>query len=282
MVSDSPPPQPKGVPANDEWKEDNDSSGPPREAKWWGPGTLVMVLSWCVTLNTMSQMIELHECVPGGRSVGCDIVYMVTGGKCLKKFMELACTNCTPIRLSYWICIFGAIHFFLSQLPNFNSVSAVSFAAAIMSLSYSTIAWAGSLSRGRIPNVSYAYKKTSAADSMFRRFNALGQISFAYAGYAVVLEIQATIPSSPEKPSKVPMWKGALGSYFVNAICYFPVALVGYWAFGNEVDDNVLVTLGKPSWLIAAANLMVVIHVIGSYQVYAMPVFDMLRQRLRG
>ncbi|XP_019168377.1 PREDICTED: lysine histidine transporter-like 6 [Ipomoea nil] len=327
MVSDSPPPQPK---ANDEWKEENES-GPPREAKWWystfhtvtamvgagvlslpyamaylgwGPGTLVMVLSWCITLNTMRQTIELHECVPGIRfdryydlgrhafgerlgpwivlpqqlivQVGCDIVYMVTGGKCLKKFMELACTNCTPIRQSYWICIFGAIHFFLSQLPNFNSVSTVSLAAAIMSLSYSTIAWAGSLSRGRIPNVSYAYKKTSAADSMFRTFNALGQISFAYAGHAVVLEIQATIPSTPEKPSKVPMWKGALGSYFVNAICYFPVAFVGYWAFGNEVDDNVLVTLDKPSWLIAAANLMVVIHVIGSYQVYAMPVFHML------
>lgn len=113
---------------------------------------------------------------------------------------------------------------------------------------------------------------------MFRIFNALGQISFAYAGHAVVLEIQATIPSTPEQPSKVPMWKGALGSYFVNAICYFPVAFIGYWAFGSDVDDNVLVTLDKPSWLIAAANLMVVIHVIGSYQVYAMPVFDMLER----
>lgn len=102
---------------------------------------------------------------------------------------------------------------------------------------------------------------------MFGVFNALGHISFAYAGHAVALEIQATIPSSPEKPSKIPMWKGALGAYFINAICYFPVAFIGYWAFGQDVDDNLLVGLERPPWLIASANLMVVIHVIGIYQV---------------
>lgn len=121
-----------------------------------------MVISWCVTLNTMWQMIQLHECVPGTRfdryidlgrhafgsklgpwvvlpqqlivQVGCDIVYMVTGGKCLKKFMEVACVNCTQLRQSYWILIFGGLQFFLSQLPNFNSVAGVSLAAAVMSL----------------------------------------------------------------------------------------------------------------------------------------------------
>lgn len=127
-----------------------------------GPGIMVLVLSWCMTLNTMWQMVQLHECIPGTRfdryldlgrhafgpklgplivlpqqlivQVGCNIVYMVTGGKCLKKFMEMACTNCTQLRQSYWILIFGGIHFFLSQLPNFNSVAGVSLAAAVMSL----------------------------------------------------------------------------------------------------------------------------------------------------
>lgn len=125
----------------------------------------------------------------------------------------------------------------------------------------------GSIAHGRVENVSYAYKSTSGADSIFRVFNALGQIAFAFAGHAVTLEIQATIPSTPEKPSRIPMFKGALGAYFVNAICYVPVAFVGYWAFGQDVEDNVIVGLRKPAWLIAAANLMVVIHVIGSYQV---------------
>ncbi|XP_073146821.1 lysine histidine transporter-like 6 [Henckelia pumila] len=330
MVS-STPQQPKEVPSDETWA----GKSPSREAKWWystfhtvtamvgagvlslpyamaylgwGPGTLVLALSWCITLNTMWQMIQLHESEPGVRfdryydlgrhafgpklgpwivlpqqlivQVGCDIVYMVTGGKCLKKFMEIACSNCTPIRQSYWICIFGGLHFFLSQLPDFNSVSGVSLAAAIMSLSYSTIAWIGSLSHGRVPNVSYGYKKTSSIDYMFRVFNALGQVTFAYAGHAVVLEIQATIPSTPEKPSRVPMWKGAVWAYFINGICYFPVALIGYWAFGQDVADNVLVALQKPAWLIASANLMVVVHVIGSYQVYAMPVFDLVERTI--
>ncbi|EYU29952.1 hypothetical protein ABFS82_05G030500 [Erythranthe guttata] len=329
VSSPTSPPQPKEVPSDNKWAE----NGPRREAKWWystfhtvtamvgagvlslpyamaylgwGPGTFVMALSWCITLHTMWQMTQLHECVPGVRfdryidlgrhafgpklgpwivlpqqlivQVGCDIVYMVTGGKCLKKFLEITCTGCTPIKQSYWICIFGGLHFFLSQFPDFNSVSGVSLAAAIMSLCYSTIAWVGSLSKGRAPNVSYAYKETSGADSMFRVFNALGQITFAYAGHAVALEIQATIPSTPEKPSRVPMWKGAVLAYFINGICYFPVALIGYWAFGQDVDDNVLVALERPAWLIAAANLMVVVHVIGSYQVYAMPVFELIER----
>lgn len=113
----------------------------------------------------------------------------------------------------------------------------------------------------------YSYKGKDTQTVVFNFFSALGDVAFAYAGHNVVLEIQATIPSSPEKPSKKPMWRGVLVAYVIVAICYFPVALVGYYVFGNTVDDNILITLQKPKWIIAAANLFVVIHVIGSYQV---------------
>lgn len=63
------------------------------------------------------------------------------------------------------------------------------------------------------------------------------------------------------------MWRGVIVAYIVIALCYLPVALVGYWIFGNEVQDNILITLEKPTWLIAMANMFVVIHLIGSYQV---------------
>ncbi|MFS8010545.1 putative tetratricopeptide-like helical domain superfamily [Helianthus anomalus] len=36
--------------------------------------------------------------------------------------------------------------------------------------------------------------------------------------------------------------------------------------FGYDVADNVLISLQKPKWLIAAANMFVVIHDIGSCQ----------------
>ncbi|KAH7847212.1 hypothetical protein Vadar_023358 [Vaccinium darrowii] len=271
----------------------------------WGPGVTVLILSWVITLYTLWQMVEMHEMVPGKRfdryhelgqhafgeklglyivvpqqlicEVGVDIVYMVTGGKSLKKFHDLLCTkNCKDIKLTFFIMIFASAHFVLSHLPNFNSISGVSLAAAVMSLSYSTIAWTASVHKGVQPDVQYGNPNKTAAGKVFGFFNALGDVAFAYAGHNVVLEIQATIPSTPEKPSKVPMWRGVLLAYIVVALCYFPVAIIGFWMFGNQVSDNILISLEKPTWLIAMANMFVVIHVIGSYQIYAMPVFDMI------
>jgi amino acid permease len=133
--------------------------------------------------------------------------------------------------------------------------------------SYSTVAWTTSVHKGKQFDVDYSYKAKSDAGVVLSFFNALGTVAFAYAGHNVVLEIQATIPSTKEKPSKKPMWRGVIVAYFVVAICYFPVALIGYWAFGNAVNDDILISLEKPRWLIAIANLFVVLHVLGSYQV---------------
>ncbi|KAK1404396.1 Lysine histidine transporter 1 [Heracleum sosnowskyi] len=274
----------------------------------WGPGIVILILSWVITLYTLWQMVEMHEMVPGKRfdryhelgqhafgeklglyivvpqqlivEVGVNIVYMVTGGKSLQKFHQTVCPDCNDIKLTFFIMIFASVHFVLSHLPNFNSISGVSLAAAVMSLTYSTIAWSASLHKGVQPNVEYGYRSKSIPGTVFNFFTALGDVAFAYAGHNVVLEIQATIPSTPEKPSKGPMWKGVMVAYFVVALCYFPVALIGYKMFGNTVEDNILISLEKPAWLIAAANMFVVIHVIGSYQIYAMPVFDMIETLL--
>ncbi|VAH48546.1 unnamed protein product [Triticum turgidum subsp. durum] len=75
------------------------------------------------------------------------------------------------------------------------------------------------------------------------------------------------------------MWKGTVAAYMVTAACYFPVAFIGYWTFGQDVSDNVLVALERPPWLVAAANMMVVIHVVGSYQVSHVLLDDMNLQK---
>ncbi|CAJ1935623.1 unnamed protein product [Sphenostylis stenocarpa] len=270
----------------------------------WGPGTVIVLLSWIVTLFTLWQMVEMHEMVPGVRcdryhelgqqafgeklglyivvpqqllvQVGTCIVYMVTGGVSLKKFHETVCPSCQTIRTSYWIVIFASVNFALSLCPNFNSISAVSFAAAVMSLTYSTIAWAACLKKGVVPDVDYSYKARDTADGVFNFMTAMGEVAFSYAGHNVVMEIQATIPSTPEKPAKIAMWKGCVVAYLGVGFCYFPVAFIGYYIYGNSADDNILVTLEKPIWLVAAANMFVTIHVIGGYQVFSMPVFDMM------
>lgn len=134
--------------------------------------------------------------------------------------------------------------------------------------SYSTIAWTTSLHKGVQPNISYTPKASTTAGQTFGFLSALGDVAFAFAGHNVVLEIQATIPSTPETPSKKPMWRGVIVAYIVVALCYFPVSMIGYKIFGNTVEDNILISLEHPPMLIAIANLFVVIHVIGSYHVY--------------
>ena len=127
-----------------------------------GPGVTVLILSWVITFYTLWQMVEMHEMVPGKRfdryhelgqhafgeklglwivvpqqlvvEISTDIVYMVTGGKSLKKFHDIVCPNCKSIKTTYFIMIFASVHFVLSHLPNFNSISGISLAAAVMSL----------------------------------------------------------------------------------------------------------------------------------------------------
>ncbi|CAN4110122.1 unnamed protein product [Withania somnifera] len=130
----------------------------------WGPGVAVMILSWIITLYTLWQMVEMHEMVPGKRldryhelgqeafgeklglwivvpqqlivEVGSDIVYMVAGGKSLKKIYDTACPSCKPLKLTYFILMFSSVQFFLSHCPNFNAITFVSFLAAIMSIGF--------------------------------------------------------------------------------------------------------------------------------------------------
>ncbi|KAL1295818.1 hypothetical protein AAHE18_19G239100 [Arachis hypogaea] len=262
-----------------------------RNGKWWysafhnvtalvGAGVLgfpyanvstwmvFLVLSWICTLYTAWQMIEMHEAESGKRfdryhelgqyafgeklglwivvpqtlivDIGTDIIYMITGGNSLKKAHQILCKD------------------------------------SVMSICYSTIAWISSAHKGALPDVKYDGRSSTTTGKVFDFYTGLGTIAFGYAAHNVLLEIQATVPSTPEEPSKKAMWKGMIVAYIVVGLCYFPVAIVGYWAFGNSVTDNILMSLDKPHWLTAVANIFVVIHVTGSYQVFAVPVFDMM------
>lgn len=46
------------------------------------------------------------------------------------------------------------------------------------------------------------------------------------------------MPSTFKHPAHVPMWKGAKVAYFFIAMCLFPVAIGGFWAYGNQVSIN--------------------------------------------
>ena len=65
------------------------------------------------------------------------------------------------------------------QCPNFNALSAVSFCAAVCSVTYSTIAIGGSIKAGRQPDAEYNLDGFSTAGGLFGVFNALGVVAFA-------------------------------------------------------------------------------------------------------
>jgi amino acid permease len=276
----------------------------------WGPGVVMMVLSWVVTLYTLWQLCSMHEIgnkrfnryhelgqyAFGQRAglwivipfqlivmIGLGIVYCVTGGQSMHAVYQLTCNQpCAPFGLSAWIVVFAAIQLLLVQGPSFNSLRFISLSAAVMSLSYSTIAIAASIAHGKAEDAAYNLDRFSTAAGVFGVFNSLGTVAFAYGGHNVVLEIQACMPSPPA--TFKPMMNGVYIAYVIVAWCYFGVAFAGYWAFGNTVASNVLLTQSTkalaPTWVLVMADIFVLIHVTGSYQVYSMPVFDMIETQM--
>jgi hypothetical protein len=46
---------------------------------------------------------------------------------------------------------------------------------------------------------------------------------------------QGTMPSTLKHPSHVPMWRGVKFAYVIVALCLYPIAIGGFWAYGNQV-----------------------------------------------
>ncbi|KAK9809303.1 hypothetical protein WJX73_002847 [Symbiochloris irregularis] len=281
----------------------------------WPGGTVALVLSWLISLYTLHQLCDLHE-FNGHRfnryhelgvyafgkvwgniavitpqlivMVGLGITYTVTGGQSLKRFWAIVChkgadgTCATDFGLSAWIVVFTGVHLILIQCPNFNSLRPVSLLAAVMSMGYSTIAIGGSIKAGKQPGTEYNLNGYSTGAGILNVFNSLGIVAFAYGGHNVVLEIQSSMKSpkktaaNPQGLTYTPFMRGVFLAYAIVAWCYFGVSFTGYHSFGNHVEDNVLASIPGPKWMIAMADMFVVFHVIGSYQVYTMPVMDMI------
>ncbi|WJX30393.1 hypothetical protein P8452_18938 [Trifolium repens] len=233
----------------------------------WIPGISVIIVSWLVTFYSLWQLVQMHELVPGKR---------------FDRYFDLG-EHVLKGKFGYWIIMVQQliVQLLLSQIPNFNTLKGISLLAAFMSVCYSLVACATSIAKGIEHHPShYGVRSHTTAGKTFDIFNALGTIAFAFAGHSVVLEIQATLPTSEEKPSKIPMWRGVVVAYTIVILCYLTVAVSGYWAFGDLVEDDVLISLERPEWVIAVANFMVFLHVLGSYQVFAMPVFDTIESCL--
>ncbi|KAF8065609.1 LHT2 [Scenedesmus sp. PABB004] len=221
--------------------------------------------------------------------VGTGITYTVVGGDSLHAFCDLVSHGGTA-HMSRWpfYIIFGGLQLLLSLLPSFNELSLVSLLGAIMSVGYCAIAVAMSATISPAPGT-VSYDPMAVPRSPVSRamgvFNAISRVLFAYGGHNVALEIQATIPIGGKHPaSSVPaMMRGVNATFILTGLIYFGVSVVGFWAFGTGVADNVLLsfTHGPHSWAVAMADMFVVVHVAAAYQVYTQPVFQIIELGIR-
>ncbi|XP_020249495.1 amino acid permease 4-like [Asparagus officinalis] len=188
--------------------------------------------------------------------------------------------NCKVSESMYMIG-FGIAQVFLSQLPNFHDLWWLSIVAAIMSFVYSFIAIGLSIAKIISGNIESATSITglevgvdiSAAGKVWTTFQALGDIAFAYSYSMILIEIQDTVRSPPAE-NKV-MKKATLIGVSTTTTFYFLCGCLGYIAFGNKAPGNILTDFGfyEPYWLVDFANLCVVVHLVGAFQVYSQPLF---------
>lgn len=64
------------------------------------------------------------------------------------------------------------------------------------------------------------------------------------------------MPSDEKHPSRVPMWKGVRVSYTLIALCLFPLAIGGYWAYGQLVCLILLTFLACKAFIVCVLLYM--------------------------
>ncbi|KAF5790018.1 putative amino acid transporter, transmembrane domain-containing protein [Helianthus annuus] len=179
-----------------------------------------------------------------------------------------------------FMLIFAIIQIILSQVPNFHKLSPLSIVAAVMSFMYSLIGIGLSIAKiigegiGKTTLTGIPITKDfTSMEKMWKTFSALGDVAFAYSFCFILIEIQDTLKSSP--PENKQMKKATAIGIMASTVFYLLCGVLGYAAFGNEAPGNFLTGFGfyDPFWLVDLANICIVVHLLGAYQVLAQPIF---------
>lgn len=178
-----------------------------------------------------------------------------------------------------YMLMFGFVEILFSQIPDFDQISWLSMVAAVMSFTYSSIGLGLGISKvaengkikGSLTGISIG--KVTQTQKIWRSFQALGAIAFAYSYSLILIEIQDTIKSPPAEHKT--MKRATLISVITTTVFYMFCGCFGYAAFGDMAPGNLLTGFGfyNPYWLLDIANAAIVIHLVGAYQVYCQPLF---------
>ncbi|WJX37366.1 hypothetical protein P8452_25134 [Trifolium repens] len=215
---------------------------------------------------------------------GTSTAYVITTATSLGAIMKSNCYHekghqypCSYSGNMYML-LFGLVQIVMSFIPDLHNMAWVSVVAALMSFTYSFIGLGLGIStvikNGRIMGSVTGVQTASVADKIWLIFQALGDVAFSYPYSILLLEIQDTLESPP--PENQTMKKASMIAIFITTFFYLCCGCFGYAAFGNATPGNLLTGFGffEPFWLIDLANVCIVIHLVGGYQIYSQPIYS--------
>uniref|UniRef100_A0ACD5ZDY4 Uncharacterized protein n=1 Tax=Avena sativa TaxID=4498 RepID=A0ACD5ZDY4_AVESA len=225
---------------------------------------------------------------------GSAVVYTLTSATSMRAIQKancyhsegqgaVACSAAGGRSDVYYMVLFGLGQALLSQIPDFHNMAWLSVFAAVMSFSYSFIGFglgaAKVIETGVIKGGIGGIALASPTQKVWRVAQALGDIAFAYPFSLVLLEIEDTLRSPPAESET--MKAASRASIAVTTFFYLGCGCFGYAAFGDATPGNLLTGFGfyEPYWLIDLANLCVVLHLLGGYQVYSQPAFALAERQ---
>ncbi|KAK1554259.1 hypothetical protein Q3G72_009824 [Acer saccharum] len=245
-----------------------------------------------VRANLGGRKVQLCGLAQYGNLIGVTVGYTITASismvavkrsNCFHKHGHEAKCN---ISNNPFMILFACIQIILSQIPNFHKLSWLSILAAVMSFAYSSIGLGLSIAkiaggvhaRTTLTGTTVGVDVT-ASEKIWKTFQAIGDIAFAYAYSTVLIEIQDTVKSSP--PENKSMKRATAVGVSTTTLFYVLCGCLGYLAFGNDAPGNFLTGFGfyEPFWLIDFANICIAVHLVGAYQVFSQPLFGFVEKK---
>nr|XP_043617513.1 amino acid permease 6-like [Erigeron canadensis] len=236
-----------------------------------------------VVRANLGGMVQLCGVAQYVNVVGSTIGYIITAAISMGAVQRSNCfhekghaASCSQPNYPYMM-MFAVIQIILSQIPNFHELSWLSILAAAMSFAYSLIGFGLSIAKvvGGVHVRTNIGIDLSGQEKVWKIFQAIGDIAFAYNYSPVIIEIQDTLKSYP--PENKVMKKASLAGVSTTTIFYVLCGCIGYAAFGNDAPGNFLTDFGfyepfLPMKLFT--NVCIAVHLIGAYQVYCQPLFS--------
>ncbi|KAL5202831.1 hypothetical protein ABZP36_013783 [Zizania latifolia] len=214
-------------------------------------------------------------------NAGITIGSILLAADCLQIMYSNLAPN-GPLKLYHFIIVVAVVLSFLSQLPSFHSLRYINLGSLLLSFGYTILVSAACIRAGASSNPPVKDYSLSSSKSE-KTLNAFLSISILASvfGNGILPEIQATLAP----PAAGKMMKALVLCYTVVFLTFYFPAITGYWAFGNQVQSNVLQSLMPdegpslaPTWLLGLAVVLVLLQLLAIALVYSQVAYEIMEK----